>query len=100
MRARSRPRRRNAAPARPPRPAKTTRRPPLSSIEATRTRRRPMPDSVGPPPPNSELLVYQTEEGQSRVQVRLDGGTVWMTQLLMADLYQTTKQNISLHIQN
>jgi hypothetical protein len=57
-------------------------------------------------PPNespenrSEIILYQTEEGQARIQVRLDGGTVWLTQNLMADLYQTTKQNVSLHIQN
>jgi len=51
-------------------------------------------------PPSSEIIFYQREDGQSRIQVRLDGGTVWLTQVLMAELYQTTKQNISLHIQH
>jgi hypothetical protein len=50
--------------------------------------------------PTSEIVFYQTEDGQSRLQVRLDGGTVWLTQVLLAELFQTTKQNISLHIKN
>jgi len=49
---------------------------------------------------SSEIVFYQTEDGRSRVQVRLDQGSVWITQIQMAELYQTTKQNISLHIQN
>jgi hypothetical protein len=49
-------------------------------------------------PPN--FLIYQSEDGQSRVQVRLDDGTAWLTQLQMAMLFKTSKQNISLHIQN
>jgi len=47
-----------------------------------------------------EVLVYQAEDGQVRVDVRLEDETVWLTQQLMADLFQTTKQNISLHVQN
>lgn len=50
--------------------------------------------------PNSEIILYQTEGGQTRIEVRLADGTVWLTQNMMAELYQTTKQNISLHIQN
>jgi hypothetical protein len=53
-----------------------------------------------PPRPASEIVFYQAEDGRSRIQVRLEGETVWITQVLMAELYQTTKQNISLHIQN
>lgn len=48
----------------------------------------------------SEIVFYQTEDGRSRLQVRLDGGTVWLTQVLLAELFQTTKQNVSLHIKN
>ncbi len=48
----------------------------------------------------SELLLYQTEDGQTRVQVRLENETVWLSQSHLADLFQTTKQNISLHINN
>jgi len=43
---------------------------------------------------------YQTEDGKTRLQVRLEGETVWLTQAQMVDLFQTTKQNVSLHIQN
>jgi hypothetical protein len=51
-------------------------------------------------PPSSEILFYQTEDGRSQIEVRLDQNTVWLFQSLMAELFQTTKQNISLHIQN
>ena len=54
----------------------------------------------GSPPTSSEIVFYQGEDGRSRIQVRLDGGTVWLTQVLLAELFQTTKQNISLHIKN
>ena len=49
---------------------------------------------------NSEILIYQSEDGQSRIQVRLEGETVWLTQAQMAELFQTTKQNVSLHLIN
>ena len=48
----------------------------------------------------SEIILYNTEDGQGRIQVRLEGGTVWLPQSGMVDLYQTTKQNVSLHIKN
>jgi hypothetical protein len=48
----------------------------------------------------TEILLYQTEDGQSRVEVRLENETVWLTQAQMVELFQTTKQNISLHIRN
>jgi hypothetical protein len=51
-------------------------------------------------PISSEFVFYQGEDGRSRIQVRLDGGTVWLSQVLLAELFQTTKQNISLHISN
>jgi hypothetical protein len=46
-----------------------------------------------------QFLVYESEDGQVKIDVRLEDETVWLTQQLMADLFQTTKQNISLHIQ-
>ena len=51
-------------------------------------------------PVKSEFLVYQTEDGRIKVEVRLEDETVWLTQQLMAALFQTTQQNISLHIRN
>lgn len=50
------------------------------------------------PTPQGQLVIYN--DGGLNLQVRLDGQTVWLTQAQMAELYQTTKQNISLHIQN
>src|SRR3989339_796455 len=47
-----------------------------------------------------QFLVYSTEDGEIKIDVRLENETVWLTQQLMAELFQTTKQNISLHIQN
>lgn len=52
------------------------------------------------PTPGSEIILYQTEDGRNRVEVRLENETVWLTQPLMADLFQTTQQNVSLHIRN
>ena len=48
----------------------------------------------------SELIIYQTEDGKIKIDVRFQNETVWLTQQLMAELFQTTQQNISLHIQN
>ncbi len=52
------------------------------------------------PVKNSEFLIYRTEDGQVKLDVRLENESVWLTQQMMADLFRTTKQNISLHIQN
>ena len=50
--------------------------------------------------PKGELLVYRADDGRIRLDVRLQEETVWLTQPLMAELFQTTQQNISQHIQN
>jgi len=49
---------------------------------------------------NSEILIYQTPDGNTKVDVRLEEETVWLSQQQMADMFQTSKQNISLHIKN
>jgi len=49
---------------------------------------------------NSQLVIYQTETGETKIDVRFKDETVWLSQQLMAELFQTTKQNISLHIAN
>src|SRR5436853_1400940 len=56
--------------------------------------------SKSTPPPGGQFLVYQTEDGKLKIDVRFEGETVWLTQQQMAELFQTTKQNVSLHIQN
>ncbi|NDU79964.1 MAG: virulence protein RhuM/Fic/DOC family protein [Ferrovum sp.] len=48
----------------------------------------------------SELILFQDESGKSAVNVRLDGDTVWLTQIQMADIFSTTRQNIEAHIKN
>jgi len=48
----------------------------------------------------SQIIIYKTENGQTKIDVRFDGGTVWLTQNMLAELFQTTKQNISQHIKN
>lgn len=49
---------------------------------------------------NSEIVIYRTENGGTKLDVRLEGETVWLTQASLAEVFQTTKQNISLHIKN
>jgi hypothetical protein len=50
--------------------------------------------------PTSEIIIYEAADGLAKVDVRLDGDTVWLTQKQLANLFDTTKQNVSLHIQN
>jgi len=52
------------------------------------------------PQPGSEIILYQSEDGRTRLEVKLENETVWLTQEHMANLFQTTQQNISLHLQN
>lgn len=46
----------------------------------------------------AEVILYQTEDGQARVECRFEGETLWLTQAQMAALFQTTPQNITLHL--
>ena len=55
---------------------------------------------VPAPEPFGEVLLYQSEDGTTRIEVRLEDDTVWLPQRAMAELFQTTKQNVSLHIQH
>ncbi|MDD3479300.1 MAG: virulence RhuM family protein [Paludibacteraceae bacterium] len=48
----------------------------------------------------SQIVIYQTESGQIKIDVRLENETVWLTQKSMAELFQTTPQNITLHLKN
>ena len=54
-----------------------------------------LPASV---PPAGQILIYY--DGTANLQVRLDGQTVWLTQAAMAELYQTTPQNVTIHIKS
>lgn len=57
-------------------------------------------DQPEPAGSDSEILLYQTEDRQTKIDVRLEGETVWLNQSQMVELFQTTKQNVSLHIRN
>lgn len=46
----------------------------------------------------TQLILYTSEDGQAHVQLRVDRGTVWLSQLEMAELFQTSKQNIAKHL--
>jgi hypothetical protein len=46
----------------------------------------------------TQLILYTSEDGQAQVQLRADSGTVWLTQLEMAELFHSTKQNIAKHL--
>ncbi len=48
----------------------------------------------------SELILYQTEDGRTRIQCRFENENVWLTQALIAELFQTSVPNISMHIRN
>ena len=48
----------------------------------------------------SEIIIYQTDDGLTKIDVHMEDETVWLTQLQMTELFQTTKQNISLHLNN
>ena len=48
----------------------------------------------------NEIIIYQTQDGKTKIDVKIEDETVWLTQSQMADLFETTKQNISQHIKN
>lgn len=50
--------------------------------------------------PRGELLLYQTEDGRTRVECRFEDDTLWLSQALMAELFGTTPQNITAHLKN
>ena len=54
-----------------------------------------MPDDAEP---QSSIILYQTEDGRTRIQCRFENETLWLTQALIAELFQTTVQNVTLHL--
>ena len=50
--------------------------------------------------PDSQIIIYQTESGQTKIEVRLQDETVWLTKKLMAELFVSTTQNITMHLNN
>ena len=67
----------------------------------TANARRAAPATLAAPDrPGGEVVVYRTEDGRSRIDVRLDGGTVWLPQSLIAELFETTVPNVNIHLKN
>lgn len=50
--------------------------------------------------PRGEIIIYQSENGNTKIDVRMENDTVWLTQAQLVELYQTTKSNISEHIKH
>ena len=48
--------------------------------------------------PQSSIILYQTEDGRTRIQCRFENETLWLTQAQIAELFQTTPQNVTLHL--
>ena len=49
---------------------------------------------------SNQIIIYQSEDGETRIEVKFTGETVWLSQQQMAELYQTTRPNIVQHIRN
>lgn len=54
-----------------------------------------LPDKV---PTRSEIVFYRTEDGRTRIECRFEEKTIWLTQALIAELFQVTPQNVTLHL--
>ena len=50
------------------------------------------------PSSQSEIILYQTEGGRTHIQCRFENETIWLTQAQIAELFQTTPQNVTLHL--
>lgn len=59
-----------------------------------------MADVPSPSPSSGEVILYQTTDGATRIDVRFVSETVWLSQMQMAELFQTSKQNVSQHVKN
>jgi len=53
-----------------------------------------------PQEPESEILLYTSPDGEVQLDIRLQDETLWMTQQMMSELFQTTVQNIIMHVGN
>jgi hypothetical protein len=56
-----------------------------------------MPDD---PAPQSAMILYRTEDGRTRIQCRFENESLWLTQAQIAELFQTTPQNVTLHLKS
>ncbi|MCI8486664.1 MAG: hypothetical protein HFJ20_06290, partial [Clostridia bacterium] len=49
---------------------------------------------------NNDIIIYTSDDGQVKIEVRLEDENVWLTQNAMAELFNTTRNNITIHIKN
>ena len=49
---------------------------------------------------SNDIIIYNTEDGKAKINLQLQNGTVWLNQSEIAELFETTKQNISKHIKS
>jgi hypothetical protein len=68
--------------------------------DVTKLKNNYMEESKNSIPKESDFLFYKTLEGNVKIEVFFQNETVWLTQQLLAELFSTTKQNISLHLKN
>ncbi|MBL7133424.1 MAG: virulence RhuM family protein [Phycisphaerae bacterium] len=59
-----------------------------------------MTENTGPIRPEGEIVLYQPQEGSGQIRVLLEGQTVWLTQAMIADLFQTSVPNVNIHLKN
>lgn len=52
------------------------------------------------PPPQYSMILYRSEDGHTRIQCRFEDGMLWLTQAMIAELFQTTPQNVTLHLKS
>ena len=50
--------------------------------------------------PKKQIEIYQTDDGQTHIEVRLEQDTVWLTQLQMSEIFNTTPENVLMHVKN
>ena len=55
-------------------------------------------ESTPNPAPGGQFLLYQTEDGRTRIQCRFENESLWLTQAQIAELFQTTPQNVTIHL--
>src|ERR1022692_101694 len=72
----------------------------LSSEERSDLAKKAAEKRWGQKESDPAILIYQSDDKQTRIDVRIDDNTVWLSQAQMADLFQVSKQNISNHIGN
>lgn len=59
-----------------------------------------MSEDVPDKPPGGELVLYRTEDGRTRLECRFDEGTIWLSQALIAELFQISVPNVNMHLKS